>query len=78
MATTMTMTNATESRRLYVVHPLDDAPEVKHSPDNLGRMHMSKSVRLSLFALRGYLFTMILMVAYRVVDQSGFLTHHLH
>jgi hypothetical protein len=50
-----------------VVHPLDDVAEEKCNPDNLTRMHMTGSVKLSLMALRGYLIVMLLLVTYRVV-----------
>ena len=52
----------------YVVHPLDDIPEIKRDTAQLGAMTMSPSVKYSLFALRGYLMLMLVLVAYHVVD----------
>lgn len=59
----------------YVVHPLDDLPEVKRSAEGLGAMHMTTSVRLSLFALRAYLILMALLVLYSVLHQAGVFGH---
>ena len=73
MATTMI-----SPRDLQVVHPLDDVAEEKRSPEGLGEMPMSASVRLSLYALRGYLVTIGLMVGYRVLTLAGTFGHHLH
>ena len=61
-----------------VIHPLDDVAEEKCSPEGLGRMHMSRSVKVSLYALRGYLLTMGLLVAYRLLTLAGALGHHAH
>lgn len=49
-----------------VIHPLDDEPEVKLYRPELGRMRMTRSVRVSLLLLRGYLVLMLLLVAARV------------
>ncbi len=49
-----------------VIHPLDDEPEVKLYRPELGRMRMTRSVRVSLLLLRGYLVLMLLLVAVRV------------
>lgn len=57
--------------RYYVVHPLDDVPEKKLDPNALGPMEMTRSVKLSLLALRGYLVLMIAMVGYHVLDLAG-------
>ena len=54
-----------------VVHPLDDESETKFDPDALGPMHMSASVKGSLFVLRLYLIVMIALVAYRVLELAG-------
>jgi hypothetical protein len=54
-----------------VVHPLDDALEEKVDTRVLGPMPMTTSVRLSLFALRGYLFLMMLLVLFHVLDLAG-------
>ncbi len=58
----------------YVVHPLDDVPEVKRSADEFGPMPMTRSVRWSLFALRGYLILMGVLVAVQVFAMAG---HHI-
>lgn len=52
---------------LVVIHPLDDEAEAKLTPSTAGRMHLSPSVRWSLFTLRAYLILMIALVAYRVI-----------
>jgi hypothetical protein len=54
-----------------VVHPLDDEPEEKLNPDDLGHMHMTRSVKLSLMALRIYLIMMALLVLYRLVEMAS-------
>jgi hypothetical protein len=58
----------------YVVHPLDDVPEVKCNVDELGPMPMTRSVRWSLFALRGYLILMGVLVAFQVFAMAA---HHI-
>jgi hypothetical protein len=58
-----------------VVHPLDDQPEQKCSDENLGPIKMSRSVRISLFALRAYLVAMVGLVAYRLLEAKAF-PHH--
>lgn len=58
----------------YVVHPLFDEPEEKINTDDLGPMKMSRSVKLSLYALRGYLIMMGLLVSYHVVSLA---IHHV-
>ena len=55
----------------FVVHPLDDEPEAKVDTSQLGPMPMTTSVRISLFALRGYLAFMMLLVLYHVLDLAG-------
>ena len=52
---------------LRVIHPLDDAPEAKLYRPDLGRMRMTRSVRVSLLLLRGYLVLMLVLVMARVV-----------
>lgn len=59
-----------------VVHPLDDQPETKIDTTNLGAMPMTPSVKYSLFALRGYLVLMMLLVLYHVLDLAGLFGHH--
>jgi len=50
-----------------VIHPLDDTNEEKLDVSKLGPMKMTTSVKISLYALRGYLIFMLSVVAYRVV-----------
>ena len=58
-----------EQRGAYlVVHPLDDAPEEKIDTEHLGPMQMTKTVRLCLFALRGYLLAMFGLLGFRVLQ----------
>lgn len=77
MATTMINARIND-RDLQVVHPLDDVAEEKRSPEGLGRMPMSASVEFSLYALRGYLVLIGLMVGYRVLTLAGAFGHHAH
>ncbi|MBV8704450.1 MAG: hypothetical protein JO118_12155 [Acetobacteraceae bacterium] len=51
---------------LRVTHPLDDEPEAKLYRPELGRMRMTRPVRVSLLLLRGYLVLMLLLLAARV------------
>lgn len=61
----------------YLVHPLDDTPEKKCNPSGLGPMPMTRSVKWSLLALRGYLIVMGVLVLYHVLDMAGVFSHHL-
>jgi hypothetical protein len=54
-----------------VVHPLDDAPEEKVDTEHLGPMQMNRTVRICLFALRGYLLLMIGLLGFRVLQLAG-------
>jgi hypothetical protein len=56
-----------------VVHPLDDVAEQKCSTEGLGKIRMTRAVRVSLGVLRGYLILMTLMLGYHVLDLSGLL-----
>jgi len=61
------------TQQIYqVIHPLFDEPEEKCSAEGLGKLEMSKSVRLSLFMLRGYLILMFVLLAYHMLDLAGF------
>jgi hypothetical protein len=59
----------------WVVHPLDDHPEQKRDVSAIGPMAMTPSVRLSLFALRGYLILMTSLVAYHFLGLAAALKH---
>ena len=54
-----------------VVHPLDDAPEQKVETEHLGPMQMTITVRVCLFALRGYLLLMFGLLGFRVLQLAG-------
>ena len=68
--------NAGATQPVYeVIHPLSDVAEKKRSPEGLGPMRMSRSVKLSLMALRAYLISIILLVGYHVIMLAR---HHGH
>lgn len=54
-----------------IVDPLDDEREEKVDTEHLGLMQMTKTVRLCLFALRGYLLLMFGLLGYRVLQLAG-------
>ena len=60
-----------ESVFFTIVHPLDDVPEQKVDTEYLGPMQMTRSVRLCLFALRGYLVLMFGLLGFRVLQLAG-------
>ncbi len=60
-----------ETDTFRVVHPLDDAPESKLDTAHLEPMRMTRSVRYSLVALRGYLVLMVVLVLYHVLTLAG-------
>lgn len=64
-----------EAECFYLVHPLDDCPEVKRSADHLGPMPMTASVKWSLITLQGYLVLMLGLVAYNTLHLAGFVGH---
>ena len=78
MAILMNEAHIIDTRKMQVVHPLDDVAEEKRSPEGLGEMPMSASVKYSLYALRGYLVLIGLMVSYRVLTLAGVLGPHAH
>jgi len=55
----------------YVVHPLDDEPEEKCDPAALGPLKLSRSERVVLVALQGYLLVITGLAIYRVVDLAN-------
>jgi hypothetical protein len=57
-----------------VLHPLDDVAEKKCSSEGLGRIRMTRTVRVSLRILRGYLIVMTLMLGYHVLELAGVLS----
>lgn len=72
----VTSVGTTRKTVLYVVHPLDDAPEKKRTVEGLGQMHMSPAVKFSLYTLRGYLILITLLAFYRLADLVGLFGHH--
>jgi hypothetical protein len=54
-----------------VVHPLDDTSEEKDDTEHLGPMQMTRTVRICLFALRGYLLLMFGLLGFRVLQLAG-------
>ncbi len=61
-----------EERPVFtVVHPLDDVPEEKVGTEHLGPMAMTTTVRICLYALRGFLLLMFGMLAFRVLQLAG-------
>jgi hypothetical protein len=54
-----------------VIHPLDDVAEQKCSTEGLGKIRITRAVRVSLGILRAYLILMTLMLGYHVLDLSG-------
>ena len=54
-----------------VVHPLDDQPEEKVDTEQLGPMRMTRTVRICLFALRGYLLLTFGLLGFRVLQLAG-------
>jgi hypothetical protein len=54
-----------------VIHPLQDVEEEKCKAEGLGQIQMSKSVRVSLTALRVYLIAMSLILLYHVLGLAG-------
>lgn len=65
------MHNTYKPQFLKVVHPLDDIRERKCSSEGLGPISMTRTVRVSLGALRAYLIAMALMLGYHVLDLAG-------
>jgi hypothetical protein len=54
-----------------VVHPLDDEPEDKVDTEHLGPMQITRTVRICLFTLRGYLLLMFGLLGFRVLQLAG-------
>lgn len=66
-----TMQSSYEPQCFSVVHPLKDVPEQKCSSEGLGRIAMTRPVRISLGVLRAYLIVVTLMLGYHVLDLAG-------
>jgi len=65
--------NTFEPQFYSVIHPLNDVSEQKCSTEGLGRIRMTRAVRISLGVLRAYLIVMSLMLGYHVLDLAGVL-----
>jgi hypothetical protein len=63
----------TENKKMLfsVVHPLDDVPGEKVDTEHLGPMRMTRTVRICLFALRGYLLLMFGLLGFRVLQLAS-------
>ena len=72
-----TMGVSPDASGFRVIHPLDDVAEQKCSTQGLGKIRMTRAVRVSLGVLRAYLILMTLMLGYHVLDLSGLL-HRIH
>ena len=73
MTLTTEFDEMTQQERSFfeLLHPLDDQPEEKVDTQNLGPMRMTKTVRICLFALRGYLLLMFSVLGFRVLQLAG-------
>ena len=73
MTPTTEFDETTKEERTFfpVVHPLDDEPEEKVDTEHLGPMRMTRTVRVCLFALRGYLLLMSGLLAFRILQLAG-------
>jgi hypothetical protein len=64
-------TDKIERPTYSVVHPLDDQHERKVDTEHLGPMRMTRTVRVCLYTLRGYLLLMLGLLAFRVLQLAG-------
>lgn len=60
-----------EPQHFSVIHPIDDKPEQKRSSDGLGRIRMTRTVRIALAGMRVYLILMTLMLGYHMLSMAG-------
>lgn len=63
--------NRTPGQEFFVIHPLDDTPEMKVDVSSLGLMPRTPLVRWALHALRAYVGVIGLLIAYRVVELAA-------
>jgi hypothetical protein len=75
LATTTTQSDrlVDDGKQLYVIHPLDDLPEEKCSPDGLTTMRLSTPQKAVLLALRSYIAVMIVLVAIKMMTLAGWI-----
>jgi hypothetical protein len=59
-------------RSALVVHPLDDVPEEKLFRADLGRMPLTRSMKVSLLLLQAHLALMLVLIAWRLLMLAGF------
>ena len=69
--TTLMKERERERNVFVVVHPIDDAPEQKVETARLGPMPMTRTVKICLYALRGYLLLMFGLLGFRVLQLAG-------
>jgi len=67
----MLIEKVADKSEFLVIHPIDDIQEQKVETQNVGPMRLTPAVKLSLFALRGYLVLMMLLVVYRILDMTA-------
>ena len=60
-----------DANHILVVHPLDDVAEQKCLFEGLGKIKMTRAVRVSLGIVRAYLILMTLMLGYHVLDLAS-------
>jgi hypothetical protein len=63
--------NHEEPRFFTIIHPLDDVPEEKVDTEHLGAMQITRTVRVCLLALRGYLLLTFGLLGLRVLQLAG-------
>jgi hypothetical protein len=64
-----------QNEQFVVIHPLDDVRERKIDMSRLGPMRLTRTVRMSLMALRGYFILMLMLVVYHVLVAAGIVVH---
>ena len=67
---------STQRHPHLVVHPLYDKPEEKLDTTAVPPMALTRTVKISLMTLRGYLILMAGMLIYHFLDLAGILGHH--
>ncbi len=70
-ATEIAEVDQQERRGYTIIHPLDDQPEQKVETKHLGPMRMTRTVRICLYVLRGYLLLMFGLLGFRVLQLAG-------
>ena len=65
------MSDTTLPPRFRVIHPLDDVPEPKLYSADLGRMPLTRRVKLPLWLLQAHIGLMLLLLGWRALTLSG-------